>query len=307
MTAIQKEDVNMFNNVLEFLSQNESIVNSSVTFKEDFADFVVKMTQLEEKIDDKNGIEGSAAANKANLKVSVAENADLMFSFLRRHATKNNDEALKKAVNYSLSGIKTLSDSDFHNFCRKTDEILRQNAGVLTNHAVSPEKQATILAQLSLFRILRPQVKLNQTKRTVTNDDITECVKSVKDFLTNLMDVSVKTVKDTNPELVRQYEMNRQRREPSRSVTQVVFVVERENSATPVSNANVVIPELSFVGVTDDKGQLTLKTGRTKSLVGTISAAGMQTQDFSVSNIIRGTTTTINLKLKVGETILMLH
>ena len=307
MTAIQKEDVNMFNNVLEFLSQNESIVNSSVTFKEDATEFMVKMTQLEEKIDDKNGIESSAAANKANLKISIAENADLMFSFLRRHATKNNDEALKKAVNYSMSGIKTLSDSDFYDFCRKTDEIFRQNADVLTNHAVTPEKQATILAQLGLFKILRPKVKLNQTKRSVTNEEVTECVKSVKDLLTNMMDVSVKTVKDTNPELVRQYELNRQRREPSRSVTQVVFVVERENSATPVSSANVVIPELNFVGVTDDKGQLTLKTGRAKSIVGTISANGMQTQDFTVSSIIRGTTTTINVKLKVGETILMLH
>jgi hypothetical protein len=161
-----------------------------------------------------------------------------------------------------------------------------------------------LLAQLSQFKSLAPQVKLNQSKRAVTIEDINESIKSIRSLLTNMMDVSVKTVNATNPEFVRHYDMVRVRREPSKSVTQVLFVVQNQLGDMPLNGVHIVIPALDFEGITDNKGQLTVKAGNVKTLACTISLNAMQTQDIIVSDIVRGTTTTCTVKMKAAEVVL---
>jgi hypothetical protein len=307
MTLSQTADMNMFRNVLEFLEQEQAVINLSVPLKEDYEVFKAQMGQLDAKFTTINGFQESAAANKVGLKNTIAEKTVLMFSFLRRHAFKSNDEPLQKQTDVSVSSIRTMSDNEFIEFCKKTDSTLRQNEAVLTAHAVTAEEQTALLTQLNQFKSLAPQVKLNQSKRAVTIEDINESIKSIRSLLTNMMDVSVKTVSATNPEFVRHYDLVRVRREPSKSVTQVLFVVQNQLGDMPLSGVQIVIPSLDFEGLTDNKGQLTVKVGNLKTLTGTCSLSTLQTQDVIVSDIVRGSTTTCTVKMKVAEAVLVLN
>ena len=117
-----------------------------------------------------------------------------MFGFFRRHAIKTNDAELKKLTDMSVTSIKKMSDLDFIEFCKKMDPVMRENAAILTAHAITDVEQTALLAELNAFRSMKPQVKLNQSKRTTVNEDIANCVKNINDLLINLMDVSAKTV-----------------------------------------------------------------------------------------------------------------
>jgi hypothetical protein len=307
MTISQTADITMFRNILEFLDQKSPVVATSATLKEDYDDFVAQMSQLDTKMTEINGYQNSAAATKAQLKVAIAEKTVLMFGFLRRFAYKSNDENLQKSTEVTATSIKQMSDNDFFEFCKQTDTILRQNEAVLTAHAVTPDEQTALLAQLNSFKSLKPLVKLNQSKRVITNEDIAECIKNINGLLKNLMDVSVKTVYASNPEFVRHYELNRIRREPIKSITQVTLIISNMAGDGFLKGAKVVIPTLSLVGVTDEKGQLTIKTGNLKTLECSVSMDGMQSQDITITDIVRGSTTNYAVKMKVGETIMVLH
>jgi hypothetical protein len=298
MTASQSADISMFRNVKEYLDQESIIIATSPTLQEDYDDFTTLMSQLEEKVTGVKNTKETPAADKSNLKSSIAEKAALMFSFLKRHAIKTNDETLKKNVESTATTLKQLSDIDFIAFCQQAETIFRTHEVVLTKHDVSTEQQADLLTQLSLFKSLKPQVKLSQSKRSVAKEDVGESVKNIKSFMTDLLDVSVKTVDAKNPEFVRQYELNRVRREPAKSVTQILFTVKNEVGDLQFKGADIVIPELSFIGKTDSKGQLAVKTGNIKSLVATIMMEGMETQKLNFSNLERSSTTTAIVKLK---------
>ena len=307
MTSSHTADIHMFRNLIEYLEQEQSVINSSPTLKEDYEDFAAQMSVLDAKVTQFSDFDDSASESKSVLKLSIADKTVQMFGFFRRHAIKTNDAELKKLSDMAPTSIKKMSDLDFIEFCKKMDTVMKENAAILTAYAISDVEQTALLAELNAFRSIKPQVKLNQSKRTTVNEDIANCVKNINSLLTNLLDMSAQTVSATYPDFVRQYDMNRTRREPSKKVTQVLFNVQNATNDAPLKGAKIAVQELKFKGETNIEGQLLVKSGKYKYITVTISLNGMENQEVIIKDIMRGSTVTYTVKMKAEEMIPVLN
>ena len=303
MTSSHTADIHMFRNVIEYLEQEQTVINSSPTLKEDYEDFAAQMSVLDAKVTEFSESDDSASESKSVLKLSIADKTVQMFGFFRRHAIKTNDAELKKLSDVAPTNIKKMSDLDFIEFCKKMYTVMQENAAILTAHAISDVEQTALLAELNAFRSIKPQVKLNQSKRTTVNEDIANCVKNINSLLTNLLDMSAQTVSATYPDFVRQYDMNRKRREPSKKVTQVLFTVQNAANEAPLKGAKIAIQEMKSKGVTDINGQLLMKSGKYKHITVSISLDGMENQEVIIKDIMRGSTVNYTVKMRVEEMI----
>ena len=307
MTSSNTADIHMFRNLIEYLEQEQSVINSSPTLKEDYEDFAAQLSVLDAKVTELSESDDTASESKSLLKLSIADKTVQMFGFFRRHAIKTNDAELKKLSDVAPTNIKKMSDLDFIEFCKKMYTVMQENAAILTAHAITDVEQTALLAELNAFRSIKPQVKLNQSKRTTANEDIANCVKNINSLLTNLLDMSAQTVSATYPDFVRQYDMNRKRREPSKKVTQVLFTVQNATNEAPLKGAKIAIQEMISKGETDINGQLLMKSGKYKYITVTVSLDGMENQEIIIKDIMRGSTVAYTVKMRVEEMVPVLN
>jgi hypothetical protein len=217
MTAQQSADVMMFRNLSQFLAQNGAILNKSANLKEDASDFQNALTQLEAKIQEVNTVSEITGQEKLQLRNELIQETIRYMSILYRHALKSNNAPLLKISEVKLSDLKKLTDADFISYCNQAAEIFTNHSVVFHTALISTQEQKHLLDKIQDFKTVKPQVKLNRTRKTVQNEDIEQHIKTIKNLLKKMLDASVLSVQGSDAEFVRQYEMNRERREPTKS------------------------------------------------------------------------------------------
>jgi hypothetical protein len=217
MNVQQSADIMMFRNLSQFLSQNAPILDKSPTLKEDATDFQNALTQLEAKIKSINTLSEITGQEKNELRETIIQESIRYLSILHRHAIKTNNAILKKLTDAKVSALKQMSDANFMAYCNQVAETITENAPILTTALVLPPEQNRFLEQIQLFKTVKPQVKLNISRKSVQNEAIELYVKAIKTQLKKLLDASVLSVEGSDPDFVREYELNRQRREPTKT------------------------------------------------------------------------------------------
>ena len=304
MTTMQSAEVEMFRKVREFLRQYPTIVDSSVLLKDDVTGFMNHLSALDDKVKSVNDAVELTGEDKINLRKRITDETLRLLSFLSHHALKSDNKMLKKLTDTKSSTIKQMTDADFIEFCKQVDEKIVENKAILLQYRVSEDTQTALLNKIEIFRSVKPQVGLNQAKQTILNGDIATGVQDLKKFLSNSLDKVVPTVNDTNPDFVRLYNESRFRRDPSKSVTQLILnVVDANNN--PLSNVTVFVAELNLTDKTDDKGQVTFKVGNQTELTCTISKASFKNETAAFSGFKRSNTSVETMKMQVGEMMLI--
>ena len=304
MTTMQSAEVEMFRKVREFLRQYPTIVDSSVLLKDDVTGFMNHLSALDDKVKSVNDAVELTGEDKINLRKRITDETLRLLSFLSHHALKSDNKMLKKLTDTKSSTIKQMTDADFIEFCKQVDEKIVENKAILLQYRVTEDDQSALLNKIEIFRSVKPQVGLNQAKQTILNGDIATGVQDLKKFLSNSLDKVVPTVNDTNPDFVRLYNESRFRRDPSKSVTQLVLnVVDANNN--PLSNVTVFVAELNLTDKTDDKGQVTFKVGNQTELTCTISKASFKNETAAFSGFKRSNTSVETMKMQVGEMMLI--
>jgi hypothetical protein len=219
MTVQQSADVMMFRNLSQFLAQNAAILDQSPTLKEDATDFQNALSQLEAKIKSINTMSEITGQEKLQLRETIIQDGLRYSSILHRHAIKTNNAILKKRTDVKVSALKQMSDANFMAYCNQIAATLTENASILSAALVSAADQTSFLEKIQLFKTVKPQVKLNITRKAVQNEDIDTFVKNIKAQLKKLLDASVLSVEGSDPDFVREYTLNRQRREPTKTTT----------------------------------------------------------------------------------------
>jgi hypothetical protein len=217
MTVQQSADLMMFRNLAQFLAQNAAILDKSHTLKEDATDFQNALSQLEAKIKSINTMSEITGQEKLQLRDTIAQDAIRYLSILQRHAIKTNHLMLKKVSDVKVSALKQCSDADFITQSNQIAAILTDNATILSAALISVADQNGLIEKINLFKTVKPQVKLNITRKAVQNEDIDTFVKNIKAQLKQLLDASVLSVEGSDPDFVREYTLNRQRREPTKT------------------------------------------------------------------------------------------
>jgi hypothetical protein len=217
MTVQQNADITMFRNVCQFLAQNAAILKKSPNLKEDATEFQHALAQLETKIEQINLLSEITGHEKLQLRENIAQDAVRYLSMIQRHAIKNNLPTLKKRTDIKVSALKQASDADFIAQSTQIATLISENTTILTAALVSVVEQNRFLEQIQLFKTVKPQVKLNITRKAIHNEDIDTYIKNIKTQLKQLLDASVLSVEGSDPDFVREYSLNRQRREPTKA------------------------------------------------------------------------------------------
>ena len=211
---------------------------------------------------------------------------------------------LKKLTDTKSSTIKQMTDAEFIEFCKQVAEKIVEHKTTLLQYRMTEDNQSALLNKIEIFRSVKPQVQLNQSKQTILNEGITKGIQDLKTFLTDFLDKSVPIVSDTNPDFVRLYAESRLRRDPNKSVTQLILNVVDVNN-TPLSNVTVFVAELNMTDKTDDKGQVTFKIGNQTELTCTVSKASFKNETVPFSGFKRSNTSVETIKMQVGEMMLI--
>jgi hypothetical protein len=301
MTTSQSADVEMLRKVKEYLTQYPTVIADSQFLQEDVTDFFTQINVLEEKIKYANADVEITGEDKINMRESITAETLRLFNFLSRHALKTDNKMLKKLTDATPSSIKQMTDTDFIEFCKSVEEKVSENKAELVKYNVSEDAQSAFLAKIEMFRSIKPQVKLNQSKRSDSNGEAGASISEIKNFLSGFLDKSVHTVADKNPEFVRLYDYSRLRREPVKSSTQLLLNLVDAATNNPLSNVTVFVAELNLTGSTDNKGQFSIKVGNKSELICTFTKVGYKNQTVTFSSFTRGRTSEETVKMQLGE------
>jgi hypothetical protein len=222
MNTSQSADVMMFRNVAQFLAQNAAILEKSANLKEDATDFQQVLAQLEAKIDSVNATSQITAQDKVDLRNAITQEVNRCFSIIHRHALKKKNAALQKATDIKPSAIKQMTDADFMAYCNQMTEIITDNAPILTTALVPSAEQNKILQKIQLFKTVKPQIKLNTSHKSVQNEDVDHLITQLKTVLKKMLDASVLSVQGNDPDFVREYKLNRERRAPVKTTAKKI-------------------------------------------------------------------------------------
>jgi hypothetical protein len=222
MTVQQSADVTMFRHLSVFLTQNASIIDKSPTLKEDAMDFQNALTQLEATLKTLDTVSEITGQEKLLLRDTITQYALKYLSIIQRHAIKTNHATLKKKTDIKVSALKQSSDADFIAKCNQVSEVLTENAPILAAALIPAAEQNRLIEQMNHFKAVKPQVKLNITRKAIHKEDMDSAIKNMKAHLKQMLDASVLSVESTDANFVREYFLNRQRREPVKATAKAV-------------------------------------------------------------------------------------
>jgi hypothetical protein len=301
MTTSQSADVEMLRKVREYLTQYATVIAESEFLQEDVTDFFAKLLTLEEKIKYANADVDITGEDKIKMREAITAEIIRIFAFLSRHALKTDNKMLKKLTDTTPSSIRQMTDTDFIEFCKSVEEKVGDNKADLLKYNVSEDAQSVFIAKIEMFRSIKPQVKLNQSKRALSNEEAGTCIAEVKTFLSDFLDKSVHIVADKNPEFVRLYDNSRSRREPVKASTQLLLSLVDAVTNRPLSNVTVFVSDLKLTGTTDKNGQFTIKVGNKTELICFLSKTGFNNEVLTFTDFIRLKTKEVTVKMHISE------
>jgi hypothetical protein len=191
----------------------------------------------------------------------------------------------------------SLGDDDFNRLMMDVVGKLTTYAQVLQKYNVKESDRLAFAAQTKNYEQLLPKMKVMNSKAVVQAGNLSDLIKQTKEFVENVLNVAVESVRDEFPDFVKEYNEVITGRLPSVNNTQVIFKVIDATTQTVLKNVSIDMEENNKNFKTDDDGRCVVKTGKYKDVTFKLSMSGYNTQTITVTKLMRGRNRDVTVNL----------
>jgi hypothetical protein len=297
MTAEEKILYPSWKAARSFFGDSKPIIDSSPLVTEDVSLFNTYLSAYELLLDYDKEEFFFTAGDKNTLKKRIATSIRLVLDKLMAHAIKTNDEDLKKACKTTASAFLTASEDDFVLMAKAEISRMKLYPEVLEKYLISAEFQRQIVLDVETVEKMKPKIDVERSQSSVATLRRSEAIKTLKEFVNDVLSVSVQTLLSTQPDFVAHYNTIIQTRSVTISSTQLLIKIVDSATSLPVGTVKIETDDPEFKAQTDGLGVYAFKTGRQKMVTFTVSKVGFTPQTLTVEAPKRGKSVDLVIRL----------
>jgi hypothetical protein len=300
MTKEEIADLATYTTLMVFLDENNAKIQENELVLEDVAHFQDLGQQFSDKHDEAKEPITEITANKTKLKDRLSAKTSVIFKYLQSQAVRKKDQTLLDMPKPTKAAMFGLTDAEFTTLMNDMVNRVATYSTVLVQYSFTLEEQAAFQADVAAFVAVKPQIQIKKKGMKGTTQSLKEVHQEIDDSLEFRLDVSILNLQTKYPAFVQHYFELRVGRAIPVSFTQVTIKTINDATNQPEPNVNVNLPDLNIKTMTDEKGKLSVKTGRLKALIVQLSKPSFQDEERTVTKIIRGRTIVLEVRLKLA-------
>jgi len=297
MQSSQEAKLNMYNAVISYCDQNNTIIDSIHALTTSYALFkrtVVSITdtaQLESK-----SILGFAT-DKNSVRKTLAQKAAALASKISAYANSVNDNVLKETVKFTLSELLRLKDEELPSACRNILQAANSHLVPLAAYNIDAPLLTAFTAKITEYTSWVPRPRIAASQRAAHLLTLAELFKTADDILKNQVDKIIADFKLSNAPFYKPYSSNRTIVNARTTATQIKGTIINDTTNQPVEDATIFIEETIITTSTGKKGKYTLKPVPPGVHSFNVSKQGYHEKTITDQIIRLGQVTTINIAL----------
>jgi hypothetical protein len=195
----------MLKTVLKLLQQNEKIWNSSPPLVAAIAELKALIEQIEE-IQQVTGEDNSGLSTSKNQKKeALIKRAFELASNLFAMATRTKDTVLQAKVNFPISDLENMRDSELASKCKSLAELARSYQPQISEYGSTVEKLTQFELLGEQFKSSLPARRISVSELKAANIKLKELLKQSTDLLNDQIDRMLVQFETTYPEFYASY------------------------------------------------------------------------------------------------------
>lgn len=205
MKGTQENKRSMYQTVKQHCSNNKAIWSNYLPFSDAFNRFETVFDSIDNYAQVQRLVTKGITNDKQNSKNTISTKVADLCGIVRAYASKNNNQALKKAVNYKFTSLKTKRDTLFVDIVKTIANQIEENLPNLADYNVSAADLAELNNLLKDFNAMlsSPRNKITIRKNATTR--LSVLFKEADTIFKEELDGLINNFKATNSDFVNQY------------------------------------------------------------------------------------------------------
>lgn len=205
MKGVQENKRSMYQTVKRHCADNQSVWSSYLPFTDAFNRFEVIFNGIDNYAQVQTLITKGVADDKQNSKDAIATKATDLCGIVRAYASKNNNQTLKKAVDYKFTSLRRKRDTLFVDTIKTIANQIEENLSNLVDYNISAIDLVELNNLLKGFNTILSSPRGKTTVRKNATTRLSVLFKEADTILKEELDGLVSNFKDANADFVNQY------------------------------------------------------------------------------------------------------
>lgn len=205
MKGIQENKRSMYQTVKQHCSDNQVIWNKYLPFVDAFDRFETIFNGIDSYAQVQTLITKGVANDKQNSKDVIATKATELCGIVRAYASKNNNQTLKKAVDYKFTLLRRKRDTLFVDTIKTIANQVEENLFNLADYNITATDLTELNNLIKNFNTILSSPRSKTTVRKNATKQLSVLFKEADTILKEELDGLVSNFKATNPDFVNQY------------------------------------------------------------------------------------------------------
>lgn len=295
MNTFQRSKLSMYHSVNSFLNDNKAVWEKAPGLVSVIAIFGQLLSTLVSVAGKKaRNISGVVTA-RDQLRIELAELAQIISGGIVALATSLKNQELKKAMNFSISKLRYAAVDDLVPICNQILEEAKKNEAQLINFNITSAMIDAFAELTDDFNQSAPSPRKAISKRRSLGDTINELMTETDDVLKNQLDRLMLPYKKTDKLFYKEFRYNRVIVDKGNRSTRITGQVTDKTTGDPLKNVLVSVEGMGFFAKTETDGSFSIKVPKT----------GIVRLQFELDGYLTGTAEEVDVKLGKNTTISM--
>lgn len=205
MTARDEAVLSMFRTTQQHCTNNNAIISTNAAFMASFTNFNALLSTListESKAQKKTK---GVAKDKATLRAELVQSAYDLAAQVFAYANKQNNQTLKKQVDFSITDLERIKDELLVPTCNNIKTEATNNLTALADYQVTAATLTAFQKSMDDYSAAVPTPRLAITAKTTDNKLVKATIKEISNILKNEMDKTAVSFRKANPIFVTEY------------------------------------------------------------------------------------------------------
>jgi hypothetical protein len=195
----------MLKTILSLLQLNESIWSDSAPLAaaiEELAGLIAQIEEIQQMTgEDNSGLSASKKLEKDALIKRAFELTSIIFAM----ATRNKDQVLLAKVDFPISDLMHLRESELATRSKNILELGRSNLPQITTFGTSEEKLNALDEQIAHYKLSIPARRVSVSELKAANKKLKELLKQAIELVTDQIDRMLVQFETINPDFYNAY------------------------------------------------------------------------------------------------------
>jgi len=195
----------MLKAVMHFMNQNQGLWQEIAPLSSTINELGGKIEYMEELRQITTTSSSGLVITKQNLKNDLIEQTFALASTLTAYAAQNNDAVLQAKVDFPISELRLLRDSELAPACRNVYMLAQQLGENIGNYGITPEQLNNQATATNTYEQQLPTLRVTVAERKASNDKLKNLMAEAMLLVSEQLDRLMIRFKSSNADVYAAY------------------------------------------------------------------------------------------------------